>query len=104
MPPQKESDFAEVPVDRLLLESFANEQSAYRTDSESQKSSSLESFKQKLRWHIDHSLSPRQKQVIRLYLMGWKERQIALDLGVKQQVVHIYKHRAINKLGKLLKS
>ena len=101
--PARESDFAEVAVDRLFLESFANEQSPYHleeTDELIRKR--LDQIRSKLKWHIDHSLSKRQKEVLKYYLTGKTERQIADLLGVTQQVVNIYKHRAIKKLHKLL--
>ncbi|MBD3333286.1 hypothetical protein GF356_10590 [candidate division GN15 bacterium] len=96
---RRESEFAEILVDRLLLESFANEQSAYhRIDAEAARSERLDKYRSKLKYHINHSLSPRQKQVIKHYLSGKKEREIAHILGITQQVVNIYKHRAIKKL------
>ncbi len=99
MPQKKESDFAEVLVDKLFLESFANEQSAYYTNSTGQPSGvALGKFRNRLRWHINNTLSRRQRQVIRYYLSGKKEREIAKLLGITQQVVNIYKHRAIKKL------
>lgn len=105
MPRKKESDFAEIMVDRLFLESFANEQSAYHSHSSSRSTGAgLEKFRSKLQWHIDHSLSTRQKQVIKHYLTGKKERQIAQILGVAQQVVNIYKWRAIKKLQRVMAS
>jgi RNA polymerase sigma factor (sigma-70 family) len=103
MPRRSESDFAEVPVDRLFIESFANEQSPYHLGrSEEKPERFLERVRRRLKWHIDHSLSQRQKQVLKHYLSGKKEREIAQILGVKQQVVNIYKHRAIKKLHKLI--
>ncbi len=105
MPRRKEFEFAEVLVDRLFLESFAVEQSAYhRHEVDPVKGETLDRFKGRLVWHINHSLSPRQKQVVKQFLTGRKEREIALLLGVTQQVVHIYKLRAIKKLRALLKS
>ena len=105
MPPKKESDFAEIMVDRLFLESFANEESAYHSVASSLSAGAgLEKFRSKLKWHIDHSLSNRQKQVIKHYLNGKKERQIAQMLGVAQQVVNIYKWRAIKKLQRVMAS
>jgi DNA-binding NarL/FixJ family response regulator len=99
----REFEFAEILVDRLFLESFANEQSPYYSgNSEVISSGNFDKFKGKLKWHIDHSLSKRQKQVLRHYLTGKTEREIARILGVKQQVVNIYKHRAIRKLHKIL--
>ena len=93
----------ELLVEKLFLESFANEQSAYHQDDEDRSLKKFhDSFRGKLKWHIDHSLSPRQKQVIRHYLNGEKERDIARALGITQQVVNIYKHRAIKKLHRLL--
>jgi RNA polymerase sigma factor (sigma-70 family) len=103
MAAQRESDFAEILVDRLLLESFSNEQSPYYPDErDSRFSKNLDAFRGRLNWHISHSLSPRQKQVLRQYLSGKKEREIAHELGIKQQVVNIYKHRAIKKLQSLM--
>ncbi len=103
MSSKREFEFAEVVVGKLLMESFANEQSAYhqQDDTESLKDF-LERVRSRLKWHIDHSLSRRQKEVIKLYLSGKKEREIADDLGITQQVVNIYKQRAIKKLHRLL--
>lgn len=97
-------DFAEVLVDRLFLESFANEHSAfYEGEPDGDLARALDGFRNKLKWHIDHTLSRRQQQVIRFYLKGKTEREIATILGITQQVVNIYKHRAINKLKKVVK-
>jgi len=105
MPPRKESDFAEVLVDRLILESFANEQSPYFPSAKnSTRSAALQKLESKLRYHIYHSLSLRQKDVVKRYLRGATEREIAVELGVSQQVVHIYKQRAIKRLHELLVS
>ena len=102
---REEFEFAEVSVERLFLESFANERSPYYSDSlELSKRNFLSKYRNKLRWHINHSLSPRQKQVLKHYLSGKKEREIAKILGVTQQVVNIYKHRAIKKLHRLVVS
>ncbi|MFQ5607121.1 MAG: LuxR C-terminal-related transcriptional regulator [Candidatus Zixiibacteriota bacterium] len=97
MPSGREHEFAELIVDRRALESFPTESSAYHISGGQQGAYRLQ-FLKKLRWHISHSLSPRQKEVIRLYLRGKRERDIAVALGVKQQVVNIYKWRAIKKL------
>jgi RNA polymerase sigma factor (sigma-70 family) len=102
---REEFQFAEVIVDRFLLESFPSERSAYyRTEGEKSKGAALGKFRNRLRWHINNSLSSRQKEVMRHYLSGKKEREIAHVLGVTQQVVNIYKHRAIKKLQQLLVS
>ncbi len=103
MTKHRESDFAEVAVDRLLMESFPNEASAYfATDVEQSHHSFYDTFRSKLRWHLARSLSPRQCDVMKLTLQGKKQREIAEILGIKQQVVSIYKYRAIRKLRKLL--
>jgi RNA polymerase sigma factor (sigma-70 family) len=103
--PRKEFEFAEVLVDRLFLESFANEQSAYHgQDPDERRLHAYEKIRGKLKYHITHSLSPRQQQVIKAYLKGETEREIAKSLGVTQQVVNIYKHRAIKRLHILLAS
>jgi FixJ family two-component response regulator len=100
---REEYEFVELPVDKLILESFGDTQSAYHTyPDEANKADHHGRFRKKLMWHISHSLSPRQKQVIRAFLAGHKERDTARDLGITQQVVNIYKHRAIKKLNKLL--
>jgi DNA-binding CsgD family transcriptional regulator len=100
---REEFEYAEVPVDRLILESFAAERSAYhRTEAEDERSAWLDRFRSRLRWHINNSLSRRQKQVMREFLQGKREREIARELGITQQVVNIYKHRAIKKLQKLM--
>jgi len=103
MTSEKEFRFAEVLVDRLFLESFSNEQSAYHSALERK----LDPKKRhqlltRLKWHINNSLSQRQREVIKFYLSGKKEREIASILGVTQQVVNIYKQRAIKKLVKVL--
>jgi FixJ family two-component response regulator len=99
----EEHEFAELPVDKLILESFANTQSAYHiTDSERTSTKELGKFRKRLMWHIGHSLSKRQKQVIQAFLAGRKERETARELGITQQVVNIYKHRAIKRLHSLL--
>lgn len=102
---RREHEFAEVLVDKLFLESLANDRSAYHTSAEERsRSQSFDRFRSRLRWHVNHSLSPRQKQVITMYLAGKKEREIATDLGITQQVVNIYKHRAIRRLHGVIAS
>jgi len=66
------------------------------------KRAELEKLRKKLKWHIDHSLSKRQKEVLKLFLMGKKQAEIGDILGVRQQVVNVYKHRAINRLRLLM--
>lgn len=103
MTPNKEYQYAEIMVDKLFLESFANEKSAYHLSaSELENSTSFDKFRSKLKWHIKRSLSPRQKEVLEYYLTGKTEREIARILGITQQVVNIYKHRAIKKLHKII--
>ncbi len=101
----RNSDFKEISVDRFVLESFANEHSPYHsTQTEKLIKRDLDRFRGRLKWHINHSLSRRQKEVIKQYLTGRTERQIAEKLGITQQVVNIYKHRAIKKLHKIMTS
>lgn len=100
---RKEYEFAELPVDKLILESFADAQSAYHNaETDQVPEDKSQRFRQKLMWHIGHSLSERQQQVIRAFLAGRKERDTARELGITQQVVNIYKQRAIKKLHRLL--
>ena len=104
MTSDKEFRFAEVLVDRLFLESFSNEQSAYNASVEQKiNPRRRQKLLTRLTWHINHSLSKRQKEVIRFYLRGKKEREIAEILGITQQVVNIYKQRAIKKLSKAIR-
>lgn len=101
---KRETQFAEIAVDRLLIESFSNEASAYYKDAVAVgRDERYDRFRARLKWHIARSLSPRQKQVVMLFLRGKKQREIAAILGVTQQVVSIYKRRAINRLRVLLK-
>ena len=105
MSARKEFDFAEVKVDRLFLESFANEQSPYFVGGEEDTSPrKLTRLRKRLQWHVNNTHSLRQKQVIKYYLTGKTEREIAQILGVTQQVVNIYKHRAIKKLHQVFVS
>ena len=99
----KEYKYAEILVDKLFLESFANDKSAYHPSNlNGEARQSLDKYRSKLKWHIKRSLSHRQKQVIEHYLTGKTERQIAEILGITQQVVNIYKHRAIKKLHDII--
>ncbi|KAA3633853.1 MAG: hypothetical protein DWP97_08255 [Calditrichaeota bacterium] len=100
---KEEYYYAEILVDKLFLESFANEKSAYHlSEDEFKGATTLDKFRSKLKWHIKRSLSKRQKEVLEYYLTGKTEREIATILGITQQVVNIYKHRAIKKLQKVL--
>jgi len=102
---RQEYEYAEFPVDKLILESFATSQSAYhKTEQELDAASHLSRFRNRLLWHINNSLSPRQKQVMRAFLAGQKQRDTARELGVTQQVINIYKRRAIKRLHQLLAS
>ncbi|MCX6827085.1 MAG: LuxR C-terminal-related transcriptional regulator [candidate division Zixibacteria bacterium] len=93
------SAYFEILVDKLIIESFPIERSLYHKFSrDRRKKYKIDKLRNKMIWHINHSLSKRQKEVIKLYLMNKKEAEIGQILGVKQQVVSIYKHRAINKL------
>jgi DNA-binding CsgD family transcriptional regulator len=96
---RREHQFAEVVFERLSLENMARERSAYyESEEESRRREVMLKLEPKLKWHIRNSLSRRQREVIRLILKGKTEREIAAILGITQQVVHIYKHRAIKKL------
>ncbi len=99
----RSSSFAEVLIDRLIMESFPQEKSLYYWPQlDEKKRAELERLRSKLKWHVDHSLSKRQKEVLKLYLLGKKQGEIGAILGVRQQVVNIYKRRAINRLRQLL--
>lgn len=94
---KREYQFAEITVDQQILEQFSQEMSAYHRPGEST-ARDYSNYKRKLIWHIRHSLSERQRQTLLLLLSGKTERDSAAILGVTQQVVHIYKWRAINRL------
>ena len=103
MSAHKESDFAEIIFDRLILESIPSESSAYHKDSHQKKrGEKLDKLRSRLLWHINHSLSERQKEVMKLILQGKKQAEIGTILGIKQQVVYIYKKRAIKKLKDII--
>ena len=104
-PGRKEFEFAELAVNKFFLESFANEQSPYYVDfDEKKRSRSFDKLRGKLKCHVNNSLSARQKEVLKYYLIGKKEREIAKILGITQQVVNIYKHRAIKRLHQIFTS
>lgn len=89
----------------MLMESFSNDSSAYFKDSgDHQRDKLFDFFRTKFKWHISRSLSPRQRQVITLTIRGKKQCEIAAILGITQQVVSIYKKRAIKRLRSLLLS
>ena len=101
----KESDFAEIAFERFILESFSSESSAYhKDDNDLKRDEELDKIRGKVIWHINHSLSKRQKEVIKLILAGKKQTEIGKILNIKQQVVYIYKQRAIKKLQKVMAS
>lgn len=96
---RREYLFAELRVERSVLERFSQEMSAYYEDEGlAAKHEVYSSFKRKLLWHVRHSLSKRQREALLLLLAGNTERQAASVMGISQQVVHIYKVRAINVL------
>lgn len=105
MQEQREHLFAEVVFEKLALENFPEEQSAYfESEDESSRRKLILKLAPKLKWHIRNSLSTRQKEVIDLVLKGKTEREIGEILGITQQVVHIHKHRAINRLREKITS
>lgn len=96
--------FAEVLMDPEIMEKYSNEQSVHHQSEEDKYYSSLyKKYEHKLKWHIQNSLSERQREVIRLIMDGRTEREIAEILSVSHQVVHIYKTRAIKKLQEKIK-
>lgn len=89
---KREYQFAEIIVDQQILEQFSQEMSAYyRSGDREPTARDYTNYKRKLIWHINHSLSVRQRQTLLLMLSGKTERDAAAILGVTQQVVHIYK-------------
>jgi DNA-binding NarL/FixJ family response regulator len=105
MQSKKEYLYAEVLVDSELLEKFPEERSAYyQTRHEKDKKEFSRRFIAKLNWHIRNSLSDRQREVIELIIEGFTEREIAARLEIAQQVVNIYKWRAIKRLRKKIKA
>ncbi len=98
-----EYKFAEVSVDPVIMEQFSLEMSPYYGKGISgAQSSRRSSYHRKLMWHVRNSLSERQKQTLILILSGKTEREAATILGITQQVVHIYKWRAIKRLQEKL--
>ncbi len=102
---KREYQFAEIIVDQQILEQFSQEMSAYYRSGDGEPTArDYSNYKRKLLWHINHSLSDRQRQTLLLMLSGKTERDAAAILGVSQQVVHIYKWRAINRLHSKFKA
>ncbi len=100
-----EHRFAEIQVEPEVLERFSAEMSPYyRSSSGTGDKEDHSAYHRKLMWHIHNSLSERQKQTLLLVLSGKTEREVATILGITQQVVHIYKWRAIRRLQEKLKS
>jgi len=100
-----EYKFAEVSVDPNVLEQFSIEMSPYHQDQTNREMrQAFASYRRKLMWHLRNSLSERQRQTLTLILSGKTERETATILGVSQQVVHIYKWRAIRRLQEKLAS
>jgi len=94
-----------VQVDPVVLERFSSEMSPYyRLQSGNEGEELSSAYHRKLMWHIHNSLSERQRQTLMLVLSGKTERETATILGVTQQVVHIYKWRAIKRLQEKLNS
>ncbi len=103
MPAKYEYLYAEILCDNKVLEGFANEKSPYyQASTDKPKKRENRKLIIKLNWHINNSLSDRQREVIKLLKEGKTERQAAAILKITQQVVHIYKWRAINKLRKII--
>jgi DNA-binding CsgD family transcriptional regulator len=100
----EQSAFVEILVDRLIIESFPIEKSPYHREPNPEAEARIDRLRELVIWHINHSLSRRQKEVLKLYLYGKREAEIGRILGIKQQVVNIYKHRAINRLKLLVKA
>ena len=99
MKENEEHKFAEIVFEQVVLENLPEKQSAYfQSEDDAAHKQRLLQFESKLKWHIQNSLSQRQREVMNLILSGKTEREIAVILGVTQQVVHIYKWRAIHKL------
>ena len=96
---KREYLFAELLVDNSFLERFSQDMSAYfENEDEATRRYFYSTLKRKLLWHIKHSLSGRQREALLLILSGKTERETATVMGISQQVVHIYKVRAINRL------
>lgn len=104
MPDKKEHLFAEVLCDPEVMEQFANEESVHYQSKDDQLFKDLiKKYERKLHWHINNSLSGRQKEVVKLLIMGKTERDIGQILNITHQVVHIYKARAIKRLQDKIK-
>jgi DNA-binding CsgD family transcriptional regulator len=98
-----ESDFAEVIIDRMILESFAESDSPYfQQGTDDARKQRHEKLRSRVRWHISRSLPPRQREVIKLILRGKEEREIAEILSISRRVVNDYKHRAISRIRNLI--
>jgi DNA-binding NarL/FixJ family response regulator len=100
---RKEYLYAEILCDNKFLEGFSNEKSPYyQAEPDKLQKTKNRKLIIKLNRHINNSLSNRQREVIKLLKEGKTERQAAAILRITQQVVHIYKWRAINKLRSIV--
>ncbi len=105
MADKKEYLYAEILLDKKIIESFPNERAAhFQNEFEKSNKDKYVKFVRKLNWHINNSLSGRQKEVLKLLLKGKTLRDIGAILGITHQVVHIYKKRAVKKLRQRMRA
>lgn len=101
----KEYLYAEILLDKKIIEGFPNERSPhFQNELEKTNKDKYVKFVRKLNWHINNSLSERQKEVLKLLMKGKTLREIGAILGITHQVVHIYKKRAVKKLRQKLRA
>jgi hypothetical protein len=83
MSDKKEYLYAEILLDKKIIEGFPNERSAhFQSEFEESHKAKYVKLVRKLNWHINNSLSRRQKEVLKLLL----------------------KRRAVNKLRQKLRA
>jgi len=85
-------DFIEKPVDDAVLVDVLR--SAINHDAEAHR---VEIVKQAHRERIDR-LTPRERDVARLFAQGKQNRHIAAELGISPRTVEVYKSRMMEKL------
>lgn len=82
-----QSLFAERLVASEFLESFSNDEGIYKRLAPFDYNDQIADLEEQLRkefWRIVEELTPRQRQVLRLYADGYTQMEIAKVLGINQ--------------------
>lgn len=86
-------DFLTKPIDDVRL--LAAVEQALRLDAQQRQERAIHSS---IDQHVD-SLSWRERQVMELVICGRLNRQIGVDLGIKEKTVKVHRKRVMEKMG-----